>query len=89
MPLISMFNQKMNTNTLLMELATRDLHSAQIGVNYLCIKTKKEWQPFLTEFSIVAGSSIGVFTIFFSVLFMVIGAYSFLSYQILKYFQHF
>ncbi|PLW33976.1 hypothetical protein PCASD_12362 [Puccinia coronata f. sp. avenae] len=66
----SMFNQTMNANSYLMELAARDLHGSRIGVNYLCVKTNKVWHPFLKAFTIVAGSSIAVFTAFHSILVM-------------------
>jgi hypothetical protein len=72
----SMFNQTMNANSYLMELAARDLHGSRIGVNYLCVKTNKVWHPFLKAFTIVAGSSIAVFTAFHSILVMVSGNHS-------------
>ncbi|WAR59178.1 hypothetical protein PtB15_10B520 [Puccinia triticina] len=66
----SMFNRTMNANSLLMDLAARDLHHSTIGVNYMCTETKKEWQPFLKGFSMVVAGATAVFNAVYSMLLM-------------------
>jgi hypothetical protein len=67
----AMFNHTLSINSFLMSTAARELQGAKIGVNYLCINTKKEWQPFLEVLSITAGSSLGMFTYVFTVIALV------------------
>ncbi|KAA1114135.1 hypothetical protein PGTUg99_023672 [Puccinia graminis f. sp. tritici] len=66
----AMFNHTLDINQLLMESAAQDLQGSMIGVNYSCVETRKEWQPFLKLLSIVVGSTMGVFTAILSVIVM-------------------
>jgi hypothetical protein len=69
----SLLNKTLDVGGRVASFASWDLHGSKIAMNYLCINTKKEWQPPLKAFSIIAGSTIGVFAAFFSLLGMVSG----------------
>ncbi|KAA1134576.1 hypothetical protein PGTUg99_003461 [Puccinia graminis f. sp. tritici] len=65
------FNYSLSMNTYLMHAANEDLSGAngkQIGVNYLCTNTTKEWQTVPKVVSVTVGSTLAVFSACFTLL---------------------
>ncbi|KAH9461013.1 hypothetical protein Pst134EA_017322 [Puccinia striiformis f. sp. tritici] len=62
------FNNSLSMNSGLMGAANADLNGKQIGVNYLCTNTTKEWQSVPKVLSITVGSTLAVFSACFTPL---------------------
>ncbi|KAI7947935.1 hypothetical protein MJO28_009843 [Puccinia striiformis f. sp. tritici] len=62
------FNNSLSMNSGLMGAANADLNGKQIGVNYLCTNTTKEWQSVPKVLSITVGSTLAVFSACFTLL---------------------
>ncbi|OAV89244.1 hypothetical protein PTTG_28755 [Puccinia triticina 1-1 BBBD Race 1] len=65
------FNESLSMNRGLMGAANRDLggiNDKQIGVNYLCTNTTKEWQTVPNLVSVTVGSTLAVFSACFTLL---------------------
>ncbi|KAA1118267.1 hypothetical protein PGTUg99_001989 [Puccinia graminis f. sp. tritici] len=65
------FKYSLLMNSDLMYAANKDLSGAngkQIGVNYVCTKTTKEWQTIPKVVSVTIGSTLAVFSACFAIL---------------------